>query len=240
MSSVGVVRSADGSAVAPPPDSAGAGSASRDDFGLWRGLNLLQDDAEVAASARRAATSGGRLVTWSGWFAGDEEDETSAAMRTHGQDGHRRLSEVVEGSAGVLRGHGVQLCLRPRAEHVLSDAPSCLTFLRSGAGEMVRLVLDPMAMMTASMMPRAEEHVGRVLSALAGHPSVAAVMVANARVAGGRVVPIGLHRGDDAVMDSRRLIAMVSEHVRPELDWIVLEDDVVKQREMLRMYGPGE
>lgn len=145
----------------------------------------------------------------------------------------------MEGTAAALRGHEVGLCLRPRAQHVLSDAPSCLTFLRSSVSEGVRIVLDPMAMMTASMTPRAEEHVERVLSVLAGHPSVVAVMAANARVAGGRVVPIGLHRGDEAVMDSRRLIAMVSEHARPELDWIVLEEEVAKQKEMLRMYGPG-
>lgn len=75
---------------------------------------------------------------------------------------------------------GVEIWWRPTHEDVLSDVPSTLTFFRrhSGSG----LVVDPWAMMTEEMMPRAEEHVERVLEAIGGHEALRLVVVRPGRV----------------------------------------------------------
>lgn len=196
------------------------------------------------AEAERAEARGGRLVMWSGWIdPEDEDDHERAGVRTHGPEGHRRCTEVADRAAAVLEAQGVKLLLRPHARHVLSDVPSCLTFLRSALGERVRLVLDPIGMLTASMAARAEEHLERIMSALARHPGVAAILLASGELVGHgdeqRVERRALHRTEIAIIDSRRLIAMVAEHARPETDLIIIDDGVKEQQEMLRMYGPG-
>ncbi len=75
---------------------------------------------------------------------------------------------------------GVEIWWRPTHEDVLSDVPSTLTFFRRHTG--FGLVLDPRAMLTEEMVPRADEHVERVLEALGGHEALRLVVVRPGRV----------------------------------------------------------
>lgn len=75
-----------------------------------------------------------------------------------------------------------------RAGHVLSDLPSCLKFMRD-CGEWegqssVRfgIVLDPVGMLTAEMLPKAEDFVARIIEGAAGQDRVGALAVCNVSV----------------------------------------------------------
>lgn len=73
------------------------------------------------------------------------------------------------------RASALELWWRPTCEDVLSDVPSTQSFFRRRSG--FGLVLDPGAMMTDEMMPRADEHAQRVLEALGAHEALRLVVV---------------------------------------------------------------
>lgn len=160
--------------------------------------NLLVDGARGLPSAER-------VVVWSGWMGeGDAERGVwERDFRTWSPEAWKRLErEVGEFRRRVL--------VRPHARHVLSDAQSCVTFFRSH--EHVGLLLDPIAMLTPEMTPRAEEHLERIVGALAGRAD-AVVMT------GGRTAATEwgeeLTRGEGLV--PRSLVERVVDRLAPEL-----------------------
>lgn len=225
-------------------------AGSGDLFGWWSGARLLDDHGadEVARAGHRGAGIK-RVVASSGAFGlpGSGEDGGAIAMlRTHAGEGMTALLAAIGRAEEGLKGTGpeavgAEICLRPEAAHVLSDLPSCLVFLRSAAAARVRLLLDPMAMLTPAMVAHAEDHLERILGTLGPHPAVAGLMLANAAAGedGGPLRSIGVHREREAVFDSRRLIAMFAAHARPDLDWVVPGGGVEAQVDLLRRYGPG-
>jgi hypothetical protein len=90
------------------------------------------------------------------------------------------FEEGVPGLVERAREAGVEIWWRPTCEDVLSDVPSTLTFFRKHPE--FGLVLDPGALLTAEMIPRAEEHVERVLEALGGHEALRLVVARAGRV----------------------------------------------------------
>jgi hypothetical protein len=95
----------------------------------------------------------------------------------------------------------------PSAGHVISDVPSLLSFLR--AHPRWRFVLDPLAMLTASMAARTEDHLVRIFESLADHdaatalvlparPSVLVDRLASKHWPAGRPVIAGAERAPDA------------------------------------------
>lgn len=212
-------------------------------FGWWSSVNLFDAAAPgvILELGRRVGPA--RLVAASGSFEAraNEGAEARMSLRTHGGEGMRALLATVEAVRPGLESSGAQLCLLPHAAHVLSDVPSCVLFLRSAAAEGVQLVVDPVALLTPTMLDRAEEHLERILGALAGHPGVAALRLTSARLGpdGAGLEPIGLHRAAESVVDARLLIGLSARHAGPGPDWIILEDGLAEQQELLRMYGPG-
>ncbi|MBL8761035.1 MAG: hypothetical protein JNL50_06995 [Phycisphaerae bacterium] len=71
---------------------------------------------------------------------------------------------------------GATLLLWPRADQLVSDIPSGLSLLRAFEGERLGLVLDPDAMITASMLAHRADYLDRFADALASHASTALVM----------------------------------------------------------------
>lgn len=215
-------------------------------FGWWTAASLLDEHGpeQVARLAQRADSE--HVVASAGSLSGGPASESDpdaparALLRMNTGEGMARLLEAVSSLRDPLEMAGSRLCLRPRAADVLSDLPSCLTFLRSPAAAAARLVLDPMALLTPSMLERADDHLERILGTLGGHPQVAALMLTNAGPdgAGRPFTPIGLHR-EEGVVDSRRLIALAAAHAGPGVDWILLDEEPARQIELLRMYGPG-
>src|SRR5262245_4742024 len=92
----------------------------------------------------------------------------------------------------VLEGANVpNLCLWPHAAAAVSDVPSILSFMAApGRADRWRFLLDPVSLLTPSMMARAEDHLTRLFEALAQHPSLAAVLLAEP-VSGESIVELG-------------------------------------------------
>lgn len=74
---------------------------------------------------------------------------------------------------------GCTVCLRPEANHLISDVPSTLAALRAHPN--LRLALDPAALLTESMLVHRAQHMERARHAFGQHPQVACVMVNNAK-----------------------------------------------------------
>jgi hypothetical protein len=159
-----------------------------------------------------------RLVGWSGTLA---EAIFGEDPRTWGPRGWGELDAFCGRIAPVLASRGLTLCFRPHARHVLSDVPSCLRFLRGraehagGGGRLFGLLLDPVSMLTGSMVSSAEDHVARILDALGGAEGVCGLLVANVRVvgaeeAGGLAEAAPVHEG---LIPVGRLGALVRDGV---------------------------
>ncbi|MEM9167775.1 MAG: hypothetical protein AAGB48_12230 [Planctomycetota bacterium] len=141
-----------------------------------------------------------RLVAWAGWLddAGvPPGDPTSGrfarTFRSWTSDGWEALAD------GVARWRStmpeVRLCLRPAAGCIVSDPQACLTFLRGTEDPGVELLLDPVAMMTASMLGHAEDHLARAFESLGGEPRVAGVVLSRPVAEGDDVRPAPLEPG---------------------------------------------
>lgn len=77
----------------------------------------------------------------------------------------------------------------PHARDVISDPPSLLQFLR--ARPAWRFLVDPGAMLSGEMLPRAIEHLERYLEVFPGHPQAGPVVLGLPGTEGERTVPIG-------------------------------------------------
>jgi len=71
---------------------------------------------------------------------------------------------------------GATLLLWPRADQIVSDIPSAWSLLRTIETERLGLVLDPDAMITASMREHREDHLGRLADSLGNQPRAALVV----------------------------------------------------------------
>lgn len=241
----------DGAGSLPGPRairSAATGAMEQDGFGVWCPVNLLDDPSACWDRCLAAARSGGgRLVVRSGRLtAGEDLDELEARFRTQGAEGAARMGRALGPLADRAVAAGVKLCLLPDARDVLSDIPSCLKLLRDQSGRggpEIELVLDPAGLLTPGMLEAADEHLTRIFESLAGQAGVAALRLTGVclveRAGGAELEPVGLHRGDESAVDPRLVIGLASRHLREGLDWIILNEDVLAQREVLRMYGPG-
>ncbi len=107
------------------------------------------------------------LCAWSGWATDDQ-----TGVRTWGPAGWETLAAWCDRLSPELAAAGVEMWLRPHACHVLSDAQRCLTFVRSRGPGPIGLLLDPLSMLTESMMPDAPDHLVRIFDALAAAAGV--------------------------------------------------------------------
>ncbi len=122
-----------------------------------------------------------RVVCWSGWF-GDEAQKFDRDFRTWTREGWAALDAWCDEVLPHAVAAGATLCFRPHPRHVLADAQACVSFLKRREGQPVEVLLDAAGLLTASMLGRAEDHLKRMLEALANHPAVPAVVVSNVAV----------------------------------------------------------
>jgi hypothetical protein len=76
-----------------------------------------------------------------------------------------------------LRGVSLEWWFVPSVGDVLSDIPSTLAFMRGRQGQPLRILLDPGALLTESMLGHWEDHVGRASDAIGGHESCRGVVL---------------------------------------------------------------
>lgn len=179
---------------------------------------------------------GGRLVLWSGWTqpapgADDTPEPAPAWLRSS----HTAFEAWCDRTAPALANAEATVLFRPHARHVLSDAPSCISFLRrrGGGGEEAGsgfgLLFDPCAMLDATMLRRADDHLPRILDALVGLPSVGAILLTNLQPAPGApggLRPAPLHRG---ILPPALIVAAFRNHA-PAIPALVLLDTQLDQQ----------
>ncbi len=119
-----------------------------------------------------------RIVCWSGWF-GDDSTKFDRDFRTWTREGWDALDAWCDQVLPFAAAAGARLCFRPHPRHVIADAQACMSFLKRREGQPVEILLDPAGLLTAAMLPRAEDHLKRIVDALASHPAVPAVVVSN-------------------------------------------------------------
>jgi hypothetical protein len=121
---------------------------------------------------------------------------------------HAALGAMAGHLDALARGRGHRLNLWARACDIISDTPSLLSFLRARGAW--RFLVDPGAMLSAEMLPRAAEHIERYLEVFATHPQAAAIVVGQPSAEGNRTVPVGTAGCDALVSDltSTRLLAL--------------------------------
>lgn len=120
--------------------------------------------------------------------------------------------------------------LWPSADGVLSDVPSTGSFFRSREGGKLRLFLDPVSMLTRDMLPKAEDHLTRIFSALAG--LAAAILLANVEPLGS-VEGVQLSPLTRGVLSPRVMVELWREFGPAGTPVVVLDEDVAGQRALL-------
>jgi len=108
----------------------------------------------------------------------------------------------------------------PMAGEAIADAPSVLSFLRSRNNW--RFVLCVADLLVPSLESRMDDHVRRLLEALAGHPQLGLVLVSSYTRLGesGGPAPWGTNAQFDSLIE-RWLV----EHLRKDVQYCVLEGD---------------
>lgn len=148
-----------------------------------------------------------RVVAWTGWFGDGAEPTAGVFTRdfmTWTPGAWKALHARIEAAAGAVP-HGGELLLRPHARHVISDPQACVMLLKD-LPQKVRLLLDPVSMLTPAMLSSAEDYMARALE-LAPLERVVGVLIAGAE-------PIG----DDQLRPVAGGTAVRSEKVRALAD----------------------
>lgn len=107
---------------------------------------------------------GATVIVWSGTLAGAGEGLWEADPRTWGPVGRQALDESCKRMLPEIERRGIRLCIRPHARHVLSDGPSINRFANAWGQTPLRVLPDPLGLLTRTMLPRAEEHLERLLT----------------------------------------------------------------------------
>lgn len=166
-------------------------------------------------------------------FLADEDDPGAPDPRTWGPRGWDAL---IEGVDTLVAQSTATILLRPVAGHVVSDAPSCLRFLRLtserwNTGDVrVGVALDAAAMLAPSMVPLASDHLARILEIVAGEPGVAAVYATNVAADGNlcRTTPLA-----EGVVPAEELAALLRHHVPASTPLIVVGADAASDAHLL-------
>lgn len=118
--------------------------------------------------------------------------------------------------------------LWPSAGGVLSDVPSTQTFFRGTTG--FRLLLDPASLLTPAMIPKAEDHLERIMAGLGALAS--AVLLANIEPLG-NVEGVQLSPLTRGVLSPKVLVDAWRRHVPAETPVVLLDEDLAEQKALL-------
>lgn len=122
------------------------------------------------------------LVAWAGWLDASAEPVLGLFPSDHRlwTQGLRALRESLTYLDPILRDHGADLYLRPACDLVLSDPHSIAALLKDPPSDRLRILVDPIAMLTATMAPNADDHIPRMLDKLGHFEACAAIVLAGA------------------------------------------------------------
>ena len=206
-------------------------------WSIWTG-NIFLDSPDPTASQT--------VVAWSGWF--DENARPESGVFHHDPrswlaEGWETLESRLTQVLPAFEVANARLLLRPHVRHVISDAPSVRRILTRFESPALGILLEPAAMLTAAMADDAQDHLTRILEALAHNPRIAAILLTGAeRPALGEptpehddlLVPAPLTRG---TLDYHDLLAVLRAHGPFQRPLALYDEDVAAQLEMLREAG---
>lgn len=139
-----------------------------------------------------------------------------------------RSAVAVAKAAGAL---GVRCVLYPQALDVISDLPSLLHFLQTSGGKHWSLLVDPTGMLTAEMIPSAEEHLARLMDGLLNLEQTWAIVLRDTTA-----TPTGLHPAplSNTGLVTQPLLAAWKRAARAkDLPIVLLAGDADLQRALL-------
>lgn len=125
-----------------------------------------------------------------------------------------------------------QFWLWPSANGVLSDVPSTASFFRAKESSPFRLFLDPASLLTPDMLPKAEDHLARILQGLAGQAT--AILLANVEPSGG-IEGVQLAPLTRGALSPRLIVDLWRHHAAQTTPVVILDQDVPAQQALLGM-----
>jgi len=150
------------------------------------------DAADVLASA-----PAGPVCVWAGTTADEPFGiDPRAWMPRARAELFERLRKLCELASKQTR----EVWLRPHARHAVGDLPIIAKWCIEPPAANFRVLLDPCSLLTAQMLPLAEDHLGRIFAATAGQfvlPRLAGVVIANVRLPEGASAGTGTLAIDD-------------------------------------------
>jgi hypothetical protein len=203
------------------------GDPWRVDGEVWRGEALAALSARVGgtiphslpdgvAGGRGSAGAGALIVTIEGAASG-------GAFESWGPAGRARLDATLRGLIDLARARNLEVWVRPAAESLVSDLPTLVQLARRHEADPIRILLEPAALLTDTMLATADDFVERCAEAVVPMSAVVAVLVTNT---GGKPVqegPIsrralaGLWR---AALAHRKPVALRGERVEEQRRWL--------------------
>ncbi|MFO0826902.1 MAG: hypothetical protein U0572_02040 [Phycisphaerales bacterium] len=172
---------------------------------------------------------GRRIVLWSGTLADELFGDDPRTWMVAGRDAFRRFCDA---AAPTLVARDRVLCFRPHVRHVLSDVPSCVSFLRERQGQPFEVALSPADLLTRAMLGDVEDHVTRAFEALGPLASIVllhdAVPDESPECDVHRPVPLG--RG---VLPASLIVELLRRHVPATTPVVLAPGELDRQCELL-------
>lgn len=159
----------------------------------------------LGAEFEREIAPATTVVAWAGWF--DPEGDAGRGLFPSDHrlwtQGLSALRGAVERIGPVLEASESVLMLRPACGLVLSDPHSVAAFLGEAPAGRVRILVDPVAMLTPAMASHAEDHIPRMLEKLGRFEACAGIVLAGGEAASADRVthrPLDARRAIDAAL----------------------------------------
>lgn len=126
------------------------------------------------------------LVAWAGWFdeSGDPASGQFPSDHRLWAEGLTALRAALSALCPVLAEREAVLMLRPACGLVLSDPHSVAALLKAPPSDRLRILVDPVAMLTPGMAERAEDHLPRMLDKLGAFEACSGIVLAGIEPAG--------------------------------------------------------
>lgn len=167
---------------------------------------------------------GRAILTWSGTLSDDRFEAHPMTWLRPGREAFARFCDEV---APQLERIDKTLCFQPHSRHVLSDAPSCVTFDRERDGPF-GFALSPAEMLEPVMMDDVEDHLRRMFESLGAR--CAMVILHDVVVGDERCEAVGLGEG---VLPRGHILALLRENVPEETPVVLMAGRIERQMEWL-------
>lgn len=127
-----------------------------------------------------AIEPGSHSIAWAGWFdnAADPAEANFPSDHRLWTTGLDDLRKALASLDAVLTERDAYLSLRPSCGLVLSDPHSIAALLKEPPSDRLRILVDPVAMLTPEMASHAEDHLPRMLDKLGSFEACTGIVLA--------------------------------------------------------------